>query len=68
MQPFHTEFAIFQKRSLPASEMKNEIGLSEEEAFQAPELFCSKLTRLYGTDGKLSQATSTFFSIDRSAM
>ena len=72
MKPFHTEFAVFQKRSIsdvdatsPSGDGKS--GLDEVD-LTPPEVFCSRLTRLYGKNGTLKQATSAFFSIDRRAM
>merc|ERR1712238_611857 len=54
VQPFHTEFAVFLSR-----EMNQKIDVVDMENISdasLPEMFCSKLTRLYGNNGKLSQA------------
>ena len=80
--PFYTEFAMFQKRTSKQQEQKEvesmrklnlpDDPLSNENIpnmnITPPELFCSRLTRLYGRNGALSQATSSFFTMDRSTM
>jgi len=58
MRNFYTEFAIFLKRS----QEESQIDSSET---RPPDLFCSRMTRLYGNDGQLHQASSSFFSLDR---
>jgi hypothetical protein len=40
----------------------------EETNTNPPELFCSRMTRLYGKDGKLCQGTSSFYTFNRSSL
>mmetsp|Transcript_3956 Transcript_3956/g.6043 ORF Transcript_3956/g.6043 Transcript_3956/m.6043 type:complete len:297 (+) Transcript_3956:878-1768(+) len=60
MKNFYTEFAVFQKRNV-----EDQTNQKEDDSGKPVELFCSRLTRLYGTNGKLIQASSSFFELDR---
>ena len=72
-QPFVTELAVFQKRTQKKQDMNSpntdKVTMdSIDKQMETPELFCSRLTRMYGTKGELLQCTSSFFSLDRSAI
>ena len=60
MKNFYTEFAVFQKRNV-----EDQTSQKEDDSGKPVELFCSRLTRLYGTNGELIQASSSFFELDR---
>lgn len=61
MQSFHTDLAVFQKRESNEFSQNLDINRSAKPS----ELFCSRMTRLYGGDGRLLQASSSFFTLDR---
>jgi len=63
VQPFFTEFAVFQKKINPASSFDS-VPETSADLTNAPELYCSRLTRLYGNSGRLKQGTSSFFKLE----
>ena len=64
MQNFYTEFSVFQKREVVGN--SSNIGrISDTRSAVPTELYCSRMTRLYGGDGRLLQASSSFFNLDR---
>jgi len=71
VRPFFTEFAVFQKKNCAKSTFADALrnANTEESSFAAkhlnsPEIFCSAQTRLYGSDGRLQQGTSSFYNLD----
>lgn len=71
VRPFYTEFAVFQKKEVAKSTFVDTFqnANADKPSFAAenlnsPELFCSKQTRLYGSDGRLQQGTSSFYNLE----
>ena len=59
-QAFYTEFGVFQsRRTIPEG-----ATMFDDDA-ELPEVFYSKLSRLYNGDGSLKQGVSTFYSLKR---
>jgi hypothetical protein len=71
VRPFFTEFAVFQKKTCAKSTFVDALSneTADKSSFAAkhlnsPEIFCSTQTRLYGSDGRLQQGTSSFYNLD----
>ena len=59
-KPFITEFCLYQSAS--AQEGDDSDG---EESINLPELYCSKISRVYNFEGKLKQGISSFYKFQR---
>jgi len=59
-QAFYTEFGVFQSRRV----IPEGASMFDDDA-ELPEVFYSKLSRLYNGDGSLKQGVSTFYSLKR---
>eukprot|EP00591_Stephanopyxis_turris_P000417 CAMPEP_0195525198 /NCGR_PEP_ID=MMETSP0794_2-20130614/25503_1 /TAXON_ID=515487 /ORGANISM="Stephanopyxis turris, Strain CCMP 815" /LENGTH=496 /DNA_ID=CAMNT_0040655597 /DNA_START=376 /DNA_END=1866 /DNA_ORIENTATION=+ len=64
VQPFFTEFGVFQNRIIEEEKEDSKDDNDEMPPQNMPELFYSRLTRLYDSDGRLSQGTTSFFNLD----
>ena len=53
VKPFYTEFCVYQSTGIEA---KKEV---------LPDLYCSKIARLYNYEGKLKQGCSSFYTLNR---
>jgi len=67
LQPFYTEFAVFQKSDnnnvLRAVQSKRDVNeVISQSKLSSSEIVCSKLTRFYDSSGRLSQGASSFFT------
>mmetsp|Transcript_24141 Transcript_24141/g.32144 ORF Transcript_24141/g.32144 Transcript_24141/m.32144 type:complete len:593 (-) Transcript_24141:238-2016(-) len=68
-RPFYTEFAVFHKtvdKGTASSDNTASILAQQfDENSIPPELYCSRMTRLYSIDGRLSQGSTSFFTLKR---
>jgi hypothetical protein len=62
IRPFYTEFCVYQKADGPKGTV-NDTTATEEP--QLPEVLCSKISRLYDTEGRLQQGCTSFFTLQR---
>lgn len=67
-RPFRTELSVFQKRVVREDGGGAASFVATDDETAAPEIFCTRSTRMYGTDGRLRQGVSLFFTLDRTKM
>ena len=60
-KPFITEFCLYQS----ASAQEGDDSSDGEETISLPELYCSKISRVYNFEGKLKQGISSFYKFQR---